>query len=305
MTRRGPKPKPGQKKRKPQMLADVNLDALKLTMAESIERVKAEDPKELRRQIADLKRQLTKQTPIADQKAIEQAVTERDKYWRSLLSERDTAITNVSTRMSEIAALCNLNGELKFTNPAAPSIQSVKPRVSKPVEKCDQVQDPIAVGPLAELTKAQRLILRAFYWLRNEQVTKAKLGFYSGYNTKGGYFDNMVGRLRSAGLVERWGITSAGEAMMSNAVPKPTGPELREWLRPKLGKAPNAMLDALIAANGDRLTKAELAEVTGYSNSGGYFDNCLGRLRSLDAAEGFDRDGGVKAADVFFGVCAT
>jgi alkylated DNA nucleotide flippase Atl1 len=59
----GATPKPGEKRSEPKTVADVDLDALKRQMASTIEKAKANDPSELRRQVADLKRQLGK--PIA------------------------------------------------------------------------------------------------------------------------------------------------------------------------------------------------------------------------------------------------
>jgi hypothetical protein len=51
-------PKPGQVKVVPKVLAKGDLDRLKVKMAETIERQKANDPGELKKQIADLKRQV-------------------------------------------------------------------------------------------------------------------------------------------------------------------------------------------------------------------------------------------------------
>lgn len=73
-----------------------------------------------------------------------------------------------------------------------------------------------------------------------------------------------------------------------------------EWLRPKLGGAENDILDVLIEARGERLPKEQLAKLAGKSANSGSFNNALSRLRSLEAAEGYERDGGTKAADVFF-----
>ncbi len=82
---------------------------------------------------------------------------------------------------------------------------------------------------------------------------------------------------------------------------EPAGPELHAWLRKKLGTAENALLDALIAAYPQRLTSDELSEAAGYAKSSSTWDRAIGRLRALEAAEGYDKtDGGTKAADVFF-----
>jgi hypothetical protein len=67
-----------------------------------------------------------------------------------------------------------------------------------------------------------------------------------------------------------------------------------------LERSENAVLDALIAAYPQRLSKQELADASGYSAGSSGFDNAVGKLRTLEAAEGYERDGGTKASDVFF-----
>lgn len=65
-------------------------------------------------------------------------------------------------------------------------------------------------------------------------------------------------------------------------------------------KGRNALLDALVESHPSRLPDEELAAASGYSAGSGSFNNALGRLRSIEAAEGYARDGGTKASDVFF-----
>jgi hypothetical protein len=109
---------------------------------------------------------------------------------------------------------------------------------------------------------------RAFWWLPDEEATRAKVAFYSGCSAGSGGFNNALGKLRSAGLVEGWRITPAGEASIPPDVgPKPVGSELREWLRPKLGRAENAILDVLVAARGEPLTNAQIGDPSGYRSA--------------------------------------
>lgn len=54
----GATPKPGEKRTEPKTVADVDLDALKRQMAATIAKAKADDPRELRRRIAELQREL-------------------------------------------------------------------------------------------------------------------------------------------------------------------------------------------------------------------------------------------------------
>ena len=59
----GATPKVGEKRVEPRNLADVDLEALQRQMAETIERAKADDPKELKRKIAELQKQISKPQP--------------------------------------------------------------------------------------------------------------------------------------------------------------------------------------------------------------------------------------------------
>lgn len=152
------------------------------------------------------------------------------------------------------------------------------------------------------LSKAERQILIAFYWLISEDATPAKVAFYSGYAASSGGFNNALGKLRSSGLLHGWRITEPGAAKAEKigVTEKPSGRELREWLRRKLSKAENALLDALESVHPNRIGNEELAELSGYAVGSGGFNNALRKLRTIEAAVGYERDGGTKAADVFF-----
>lgn len=156
----------------------------------------------------------------------------------------------------------------------------------------------------ADLGKAERLILQALFWIQNDSnITPAKVGFYSGYSHKSGSFASTLSSLRSKGLLAGGlTITDAGASKAATYVEaKPSGRELREWLRPKLNKCENEILDVLIANPGQRLNAEDIAisTATGYSAVSGSFASALSKLRTLEAAEGYGRDG-MKAADVFF-----
>jgi hypothetical protein len=50
----------------------------------------------------------------------------------------------------------------------------------------------------------------------------------------------------------------------------------------------------------ERGSKERLSELSGYSDRSSGFDKALSRLRTIEAVEGGEREGGVKASDVFF-----
>lgn len=190
---------------------------------------------------------------------------------------------------------------------AFPSVKAPVPArapLPKPAARVAAPKTSTASGSTGELSKAERQILQALYWTKDDNsITPAKIGFYADYRAGTGSFNNALGQLRAKGLLSGWAITSEGEETASSYVEtKPTGMELREWLRPKVGKCENEVLDVLLRFYPQRLLPEQLAEETlsSYKVGTGSFNNALGRLRSLEAAEGGTREGGVKAADVFF-----
>jgi uncharacterized protein len=254
------------------------------------------------RKIRELERQLASKAPVVDEKATERAVAAAvavtERHWRGELAKLETAVRDRTTRLGKIEQLAHLNGEAVVSVTAPPVVARVPAVVQRPASR---PLPPVDVGDV-QLGKAERLILRAFYWTRDEQATPAKIGFYAGYSHKSGSFANSLSKLRSCGLLDGYHITPEGESLAAqDADAKPTGAELREWLRPKLGKCENEILDVLIDRGGERLSAEEIGAATPsqYSSASGSFANSLAKLRSIEAAVGYGREG-VKAADVFF-----
>jgi len=307
-------PKVGAKRAPVKELSPIDLAKLQTDMAATIERAKADDPKLLRQQIAELKKQLSGKAPAtADpasiDRAVSSAVSARDREWKATIASHERVIGDFKGRLGKIASLAHVNGEAVI--PPLPARDSRAMREPPPLPKVitkQVIEKPrptpktvYATGKQdSDLGKAERAILSAIYWLRGEAITPAKVGFYADYTAGSGSFNNALGRLRSAGLLQGWQITPEGEAAAAIAGEKPSGGNLRVWLRRKLGRAENALLDALCAAHPQRLTADQLAEASGYTAGSGSFNNALGKLRSIEAAEGYERDGGTKAADVFF-----
>jgi len=96
----GATPKPGEKPVEPKHAADVDLDALKRQMAATIEKAKADDPRELRKQIAELKKQLevaNRQQKVASPASLQKRVDVLTDTDRKLLTRIDEAIRGVGS----------------------------------------------------------------------------------------------------------------------------------------------------------------------------------------------------------------
>lgn len=305
----------GEAPRQPKKLAEVDLDQLKTRMASSIELAKANDPKLLKARISELEKQVYKsahslQPP--DDKALERAaasaVRQAEAAWLGEKKELSRKLVQAEKVLAQIAGLAGRTSLLPAENLTHQVIGSKPGNIPVPVKKigppAQKIGKPVSdIGADAgsvKLGKGEQAVLTAFYWLAGEAATPAKVSFYSAYSQASSTWDRILASLRKAGLVTGWSITSAGSELVQSwgVDPKPTGSVLRDWLRPRLTPSENKVLDVLIERHPDRLTTAELAEASGLSSNSSTWDRTVATLRKVEAAEGYEKDGGLKAADV-------
>lgn len=312
-------PKPGERHK---LTPPRPSDAVKKIAAELKDLPKQADEEaknlaEAKKQIGELKRQLKATTKPVDEKELQRKVelakqiyVAEKNQWYADKRQLERQLSQVGKTLQQIAALAGgTKIEAQNNCPVSPETPAAKQVAKEPVKKSvDYARkyapppEPKLEGGSDELGPAARKILLAFYWLRDETPTPSKVSFYSGYSMDSSTWDRSLGTLRK-GLVNGWKISPAGIAEVEawEEVPqKPRGPELREWLRKRLKPAPNKLLDALVDAWPNRLSSDELAEAAEYSTASSTWDRSIGTLRAIEAAEGFDRTGGIKASDVFF-----
>jgi hypothetical protein len=145
-----------------------------------------------------------------------------------------------------------------------------------------------AAGLNGSLSKAERLVLTVLAQRQPNPVPVERVAAIAGYSAGTGHFNNVLGGLRSRGLIEPGhplAPTTAGLEALGQFESLPVGPDLlRHWLG-RLGKAERAILQAVADAGGET-TKSDAAERAGYSEGTGHFNNSLGRLRSLGLLSG-------------------
>lgn len=299
----GATPMVGEARRDPARLADVDLTALREAMAETIERVMAEDPKALRARIAELERALAAaktaqpepervEVPVLTEENVASlreagadltAVRDRlDLAAREMHEQITAAMERLAPTVEAIATAGRTPAPVPATPPPAPRPAPV----SKP-----QPRQPAPVGGEGDpsLPKAQRAILAAL--AQHGQRTAKQIGLLTGYSHRSGGFNGALAALRAAGLIEGASagiaITPAGIDALGDYDPLPTGRALIDWWKAHhLGKAEAAILDVLVDRHPDGATKQEIAVVTGYSANSGGFNGALARLRSMEIVSG-------------------
>jgi hypothetical protein len=307
--------------RAPATLADIDLDALQARMADTIERSKADDPKELRKRIRELE-ESNRSMKIANghwehvaEKARGEVRVERvevpvlngqvatliealmglDRVAEALV----TTARGIQTVGSSITAAIERAQQAPATRPDQTPART--PRPVQPVAPASPVG--ATVGPRAAvapdvasvvLGRAERLILAALAQYP-QGLGRTRLGLLTGYRPRAGHFNNVLGRLRSSGLVAPGAdpivATPAGLATIGDdfeRLPEPGWALVEWWLSSgRLGRGEAAILRYLAERWPEETTRDDLGAATGYEPRTGHFNNMLGRLRGLGLMAGY------------------
>ncbi|MFB3816117.1 MAG: hypothetical protein ACE147_00520 [Candidatus Methylomirabilales bacterium] len=272
-------PKAGERQAEPKGLAPVDLDALRSKMAATIERAKAEDPRELRRQIVDLKAELARAktvapAPPAEPKTIEVPVfTEAERQdlqdcearlaelrrtfedgWHQVHAKLDLLVLRASDRLQ-------VKAPSRFVRPApVPERRMAQPATSRPATANGHV----------DLGKGERIILTAVAQYP-EGASREQLTILTGY--KRSSRDTYLQRLAQRELVAvnaRGDLVATDKGMAAlgpDFEPLPTGRELQTYWVNRLTGGERAILEALIRAYPRAVDREALSEATEYKRS--------------------------------------
>lgn len=292
-------PKAGQRVSTPTRMAAVDLDALRDHIAATVEKAKADDPRELRRRLAaaeaalaDANRRTPEPAPAPQVQVVNVPVlppealaeltriAEQAQEWAR---QATAAAQQVADQVAQAAAAVSAQPPAPKTRQPAPTpvrAPAPRPTPAKPA--------PAAAQPSGVLSRAERAILSVLAQHGTRSTTQVAI--LTGYSHKSGGYRNALSKLRTAGYIDGRGeitATTAGLAALGDFDPLPEGADLRRWWGERhLGKAERAILDVLAGAYPHPVPVPDIAEATGYSASSGGFRNALSKLRSLELAAG-------------------
>ncbi len=323
-------PRLGEKRVQPKELAPVDLNRLRDQLAETIEKAKAEDPRELKklvrenavkaaRAIADLERQL-RERPVAEPQIVKVPVLngQVDKLGELIgqMREIGSGLLLVGTGIGQAAEAITsaIDRVAAAPRPAQQSTVAAGARHpagrtgapsatpgelsgaanARSVPRSPGGAPPDSSVSLGPTDRAVLATLASF----PEGRTQKQVAILSGYSAKSGGFFGSLAKLRryelivgSAGDIR---ITDTGLAALGPYDPLPTGRALIDYWIAKLPRAEGVILRALIEAGPDGLSQEDLGARTGYSTTSGGFFGALAKLRALQLIGG--GRGGLRAA---------
>lgn len=286
-------------------LAGIDLGAIDDRMKATIERAKAEDPKELQKQIAELRKQLAERpTEAAEPERVEVPVAvfhgQSDIAFRSVIeqlrkaldpTEMQRLVDDLKGQIDRADELVAANGDVPKSPPKSAQSPAELPAAPprRPPVNLDGAAPIIESGEVPTLKKAERRILNVLAQFP-EGRTKVQIAILTSYSIKSGGFRNALGVLRGAGYMvgtDPMQVTQEGMAAAGKVDPLPTGRALLEHWLGNLKKAERVILEILYEHDW-AMSKEEIAKLAEYSITSGGFRNALGRLRSLELIHGTD-----------------
>ena len=190
-----------------------------------------------------------------------------------------------------------------------PEPGAVLPQASenrRPAEMTTKVviPKPVPAAPVNGLQRTHAKVLNTLAgvidFTRCERIPKLQLAAWTGYSAKGGNFNNILGALRSAGLITGSDPIELTEAGREHARPDPppiSNQEVLERVSRNLNTSEQKILAIIHNQYPAEIDKETLADLAGYAVSGGGFNNYLGHLRTLGLIEG---KGAVKCSEYLF-----
>lgn len=299
----GATPKVGQRAVAPTRLADVDLAAIKEAMADTIERAQADDPKALRKRIADLERALAAAEQARPEPVIETVPAVGDEMRDQLLD----AMLKIVEGCGEVRALSG--PLLKALAPPAAPLPSVaeQQRAFDETPAGRQSKVPIVRVPeprpkqAGDLRAGARRMVESLGRMAPLRLTKGQWGMVAKLKTTGGTWSTYLGEIKRLGLVEEdaagYTLTDAGFDYIGGRPAPMTAAELQDHYRTILRAGAVKMLDALMDAHPARLTKDEIGDAAGIVTTGGTFSTYLGELIRNGLAERTS-DGRIRATDI-------
>lgn len=274
--------------------ADVDLAAVREKMAAVIEETKANDPKELRRQLGEARTMIARQ-----QLALENAPAEVKEV--PVLKEGDfKRLEKLEGHLeSELMLLRQKLSEVKGlpSSPKPPPFQPREPRL-RPPEPGSVDTRPSRPAHSDGVTSAEQRVLDSLAWWNSAGIpgpTRHQAAFVARY-TVNGHFNNIVGGLRTKGLIDYpqgggVSLTVEGGALATAPASSPTRADLIKRVTEVLRSEPMRRIFTAVVDAGQEMTREELATASRYTVNG-HFNNIVGSLHSLGVIE-YPRGGGV------------
>lgn len=283
-------PKAGEKTVIPPKLAAIDIEKLGKEIKATVERIQANDPKELKRQIASLQKQVDAK-PLPVLQKTETKTVEKFALKEGQLSRAEKLADRIVELQQQFAAsVAEIASAVKLTrqplSPARPTIQPVR-QVTSPVPVRQPIQREHANGDaLADVPGgAFRRVMIAL--AQRPGLTDAQICVRASISANSSTLSVTLSKARKSGWIRDDGqqrfLTDDGYAALGLFDPLPEGADLlRHWLNELGDSAQSRVLRIVADAYPNPLDDPAIIEKSGISPTSSTLSVAKSRLRSLE-----------------------
>ncbi len=301
-------PKIGKRVRPPKKLAKVDIERIREQIQGTIDRAKENDPKELKKQIAELRAQLVKRLPSVSKEVVKivevkvpfmsKAILKKLERFIKRMEDVQKTFKRVVDRAADLEAMVGIVApemvnlievwRKELVNGVRKSVVETKHQLHSGIDKVSRLGIDKVPGLETKNEKVDGVsgpelqILKTIASRHPLRFTRKQLATQAGYTS--GTLGNYFGRLVREKLIEVLGdgtiaLGSQGEAVVGDMVGQtPQSPaDIQQMWIGKLGGPEGKILKALIGAYPDSMTREETAAATGYTM--GTLGNYVGTLK--------------------------
>lgn len=301
-------------------LAQIDLVGLKDAMAATVERAKAEDPKELRRELAELRRQLEARPatflPIKE-KRIEVPVLTEPQIRRlevALEKGREVAEASVGAMLVVTKLLERFRpvpAPRQFVKAPGLPAQEVFPPKGPSEARARVIQYSVRRAPETpihngEVTRPQQRILDALAQLVEWNVNvpdRRQVALLAEQSPSSSGYEKNVGVLKGLGFIHYaqpgcLALTPEGQKR-SQLIAGSSGQVMRDGFLTRVTRPQAAILRVLIDRYPEDVARGAVADLAGQSATSSGYEKNVGALKSLGVLT-YPKHGFLRAADILF-----
>lgn len=284
------------KTRKVATMADIDLGAVRESMSSIVAEVEANDPKALRRRVAELERELAERPPATVEVPV-------------LCAEDLDVIVSLAKDVAPVVKLLERIvadhpgakpwpgpvADIRFTRlddvgaPTGPTVGTSRtPTATAPrTSTARSGADPAGSDGLSP---AETALLTVLVQYRTQGRTVRQAAVKAGYSPRSSTVTGALAGLRAKGFITRGQpmyATDEGVDALGPVEPLPSGAELLAYWLDKLERSEAVILQAMVDRWPDAHDKETLAAATGYSPTSSSVTGALAQLRSLQMIDGW------------------
>lgn len=267
--------------------AAVDAEQLRTLIGEAVEQAKQDDPRELRKQLADLRKQLAAPPPPSqparpEVRTVEKFVLKDGQLARAeqLISKLDALADRYSTFEEDLRVTAKeVRDAIASTRQPAPEPRHpASARVAPPTDRCSAATRPTGTrasraddksGVAGDLSKGEQTVLTCVAQYPSG-ATREQISILTGY--KRSTRDLYLQQLSRRGAIEvTGGVVHATEGGMTllgpDFEPLPTGEDLIQYWKQRLPGGERAVFNVLVNARGRVVDREVISATTGYKRS--------------------------------------